>query len=176
VSVSRTFLVGFMGSGKSAVGRALAELAGLPFVDTDEAVERAEGMTIEEIFRRRGEGAFREAEWNVLQALEGTEPAVVATGGGLFLGVENRRLVRRLGHSVWLDVSLEVAASRLKPAWGRPLWSQDPLTLRSLFERRRAAYALAEVRVDASHGAPPEIARGILLDSRIFPPEFARFR
>lgn len=176
MTMPRAFLVGFMGSGKSAVGRALAELAGLPFVDTDEAVERREGMTIEEIFRRRGEGAFREAEWNVLQALEGTDPAVVATGGGLFLGVENRRLVRRLGRSVWLDVPLEVAASRVRPASGRPLWSQDPLTLRALFERRRAAYALADERVDASRGSSREIASVILSNPRIFPPEFARFR
>ena len=176
MSIPRAFLVGFMGSGKSAVGRVLAELAGLPFVDTDEAVERREGMTIEEIFRRRGEGAFREAEWNVLQALEGTDPAVVATGGGLFLGVENRRLVRRLGRSVWLDVPLEVAALRVRPARGRPLWSQDPLTLRALFERRRAAYALADERVDAARGSPREIASVILSNSRIFPPEFARFR
>jgi shikimate kinase len=175
VSVPRIFLVGFMGSGKSAVGRALAEVAGLAFLDTDEAVERAQGMTIEEIFRLRGEGVFREAEWTELQRLERAGPAVVATGGGLFLGVENRRLVRRLGRSVWLDVPLEVAAARVGPSSGRPLWSQDRLTLRAFFERRRATYALADVRVDASVGSPREIARGILLNSRIFPPEFARF-
>src|SRR5262245_48339114 len=140
MNVLRVFLVGFMGSGKSAVGRALAELAGLSFVDTDQAVERAEGMTIEEIFRERGEGAFRAAEWKALQSLADTGPAVVATGGGLFLGVENRRLVRRLGRSIWLDVPLEVAAARVGPSSGRPLWSQDRLTLRALFERRRAAY------------------------------------
>lgn len=176
MSLPRVFLVGFMGAGKSAVGRVLADLAGLPFVDTDEAVERREGMTIDAIFHQRGEGAFREAEWNVLQALESGGPAVVATGGGLFLGVENRRVVRRLGRSVWLDVPLEVAAARVRPSSGRPLWSQDALLLRALFERRRAAYALAAVRVDASRASPLEIARGILLDSRIFPPEFARFR
>ena len=172
----RVFLVGFMGSGKSAVGRALAELTGFPFVDTDDAVQRAEGVPIEEIFRRRGEGAFREAEWKALQAVAEIAPAVVATGGGLFLGVENRRLVRRLGRSVWLDVPLEVAAARVGPSSGRPLWSEDPLSLRALFERRRAVYALADARADASRAAPGEIAREILLDSRIFPPEFARSR
>ena len=175
MTVPRIFLVGFMGSGKSVVGRELAELAGLGFVDTDDAVERTQGKTIEEIFRQRGEGAFREAEWRALQALESVGPAVVATGGGLFLGVENRRLVRRLGRSIWLDVPLHVAAARVRPGSGRPLWSEDPLTLRALFERRRAAYALADVRVDASEASTREIARGILLDSRIFPPRFARF-
>jgi len=176
VTLPRIFLVGFMGAGKSAVGRALAELAGLPFVDTDDAVERAEGMPIEEIFRGRGEGAFREAEGKALASLAETDSVVVATGGGLFLGVENRRLVRRLGRSVWLDVPLDVAATRVPRSSGRPLWSEDPLTLRALFERRRAAYALADARVDASRAAPGEIARGILLNSRIFPPEFARSR
>ena len=174
MSAHRVFLVGFMGSGKSVVGRALAELAGLPFVDTDEAVTRREGMAIEEIFRRRGEGAFREAEWNVLQGLEDGGPAVVATGGGLFLGVENRRLVRRLGRSVWLDVPLEIAAHRVGPGTGRPLWREDPLMLRALFERRRAAYALADARVDAARGSPREIARFLLSNSLIFPPKFAR--
>jgi shikimate kinase len=135
-----------------------------------------EGITIEEIFRRRGEGAFREAEWRALHALESSGPAVVATGGGLFLGVENRRIVRRLGRSVWLDVPLEVAAARVGRTAGRPLWGQDPLTLRALFERRRASYALADVRVDASSAPPREIARALLLNSRIFPPEFARSR
>ena len=176
MSALRVFLVGFMGAGKSAVGRELAARAGLAFVDTDVQVERAVGTTIEEIFRRHGEGAFREAEWSALRALAESPPSVVATGGGLFLGVENRRLVRRLGRSVWLDVSLEEAAARLPADSGRPLWSEDPLTLRALFERRRAAYALADARVDASRGTPEEIARAILSDSRVFPPEFARSR
>jgi shikimate kinase len=170
------FLVGFMGAGKSAVGRELSELSGMRFVDTDDTVKRAEGVLIDEIFRRRGEGAFRDAEWKALRALEGGGPAVVATGGGLFLGVENRRLVRRLGRSVWLDVPLEVAAARVGAFSGRPLWSQDRFVLRALFERRRASYALADERVDAARGSPREIASAILSNSRIFPPKSVRSR
>ena len=176
MSTLRVFLVGFMGAGKSAVGRALAERAGLAFTDTDAEVERTAGMPIEEIFQRFGEGAFREAEQAALRALETGPPAVVATGGGLFLGVENRRLVRRLGRSVWLDVPLELAAARVAGGPRRPLWSEDRLSLRVLFERRRAAYALADAHVDASQGGPPEIAGVILSNSRVFPPEFVRSR
>ena len=174
---ARVFLVGFMGAGKSAVGRVLAQRTGLAFVDTDAEVEKATGMAIEEIFRQRGEGAFREAEWRALQAIADSGPAVVATGGGLFLGVENRRLVRRLGRSVWLDVPLAVAAARLSARTSAlPLWSDDPLALRALFERRRAAYALADARVDAGIGEPEVIASVIVSNSRVFPPEFASSR
>jgi shikimate kinase len=177
VSVARVFLVGFMGAGKTVVGRALAERTGFAFVDTDAAVVQAAGMSIEEIFRRSGEGAFREAEWRALCAIADSGPAVVATGGGLFLGVENRRLVRRLGRSVWLDVPLAVAAARVpSAAIERPLWSEDPLVLRALFERRRAAYALADARVDAGRDAPEAIASLILSNPCVFPPEFAPSR
>jgi shikimate kinase len=165
-----------MGSGKSSVGRALAQATGLRLLDTDVQVAAAFGITIDEIFRRHGEGAFREAEWRVLQELRESGPAVVATGGGLFLGVENRRLVRALGRSVWLDVPLALAAARVAGGPARPLWSEDPLALRALFERRRAAYALADARVDASQGAPEAVARRILSNPCVFPPEFAPSR
>lgn len=172
----RVFLVGFMGAGKSAVGRALAERTGLAFLDTDAAVVEACGMEVEEIFRRRGEGAFREAEWRALRAVCDLGPSVIACGGGLFLGVENRRLVRRLGRSVWLDVPLALAAARVAGQGPRPLWSEDALALRAQFERRRAAYALADVRVDASRGTPGAMASDILSNPRVFPPEFAPSR
>jgi len=176
LSVARVFLVGFMGAGKTAVGRVLAQRTGFAFTDTDAAVEQAAGMSIEEVFRRSGEGAFREAEWRALCAIADGGPAIVATGGGLFLGVENRRMVRRLGRSLWLDVSLPVAAARVPAGPQRPMWSEDPLVLRALFERRRAAYALADARVDASRGTPEAIATVILSNSCVFPKKFAPCR
>ena len=107
MKASRVFLVGFMGAGKSAVGRALAALADIGFADTDCLVEKAVGMPIAEIFQHAGEGAFREAEWSALKGLDASVAAIVATGGGLFLGVENRRLVRRLtgGFVSWASVN-----------------------------------------------------------------------
>jgi len=157
------FLVGFMGSGKSAVGRRLAERLGWGFVDTDALVEREEGRSIERIFRESGEGSFREAEWHVLRGLEGARRVVVATGGGLFLGVLQRHMMKRLGRTVWLDVSLSTARARTENGEGRPLWERgDSTAMRVFFEKRRAAYAMADVRLDASRGLPDAVVIQIL--------------
>lgn len=158
------FLVGFMGSGKSAVGRALADLRGWAFADLDGIVEASAGRSIEAIFRESGEGTFRTLEWEALSGLSEHRSVVVATGGGTFTGTAHRSLIRKKGRSVWLDVPLEVAAGRVGDGAGRPLWSGgDPLALRIFYERRRAAYALADLRVDASLGGADEIARRVEL-------------
>lgn len=155
-------LVGFMGSGKTTAGSAVARRLGWSFVDVDAEVERAEGRAIETIFAESGEGRFREAEWRALSALEGARRLVVATGGGLFLGVVQRAFVRRLGVSVWLDVPLSVAARRVAGGVARPLWPEgDPVLRRAMYERRRAAYALADFRVDASPDGVERVARAI---------------
>ena len=158
------FLVGFMGSGKSSVGRALATLLRARFEDTDAMVEAAAGKPIEAIFRDEGEGRFREMEWDALRSLDGASNAVIATGGGLFLGTAQRACVRRAGTSVWLAVPLEIARSRAGDCASRPLWrTQDPIAFRAFFERRRAAYALADLRVDASRGSAEEVASRVRL-------------
>jgi len=155
-------LVGFMGAGKSTVGRALAARWGWAFADTDALVEHAEGRTIETIFRESGEGRFREAEWNALQGIAGRRRVVVATGGGLFLGTVQRDFVRIHGVSCWLDAPLPVVAARVHDLATRPLWpSGDALLRRAFFERRRAAYALADLRVDASRGSIDDVTRAI---------------
>ena len=156
------FLVGFMGAGKSTAGRALAARWGWAFEDTDALVERREGRAVETIFRDSGEGRFREAEWEVLRSLEGRARVVVATGGGLFLGVAQRAFVRAHGVSCWLDAPLAVVAARVGAGASRPLWpADDALSRRAFFERRRAAYALADLRVDASRGGADELASAI---------------
>ena len=155
------FLVGFMAAGKTTIGRALAAQLDFAFEDTDAIVERAHGRSIDALIRESGEGRFREAEWDALRSIEGRERVVVATGGGLFLGVAQRALVRACGLSCWLDAPLAVIASRVAPDT-RPLWPvDDPVAQRALFERRRATYALADLRVDASRGSPEELARAV---------------
>jgi shikimate kinase len=156
------FLVGFMGAGKSTVGAALAARLGWRFLDTDAMVEEHARRDIETIFRESGEGRFRELEWEALRSLEGTRRAVVATGGGLFLGVVQRAFLRREGTTVWLDVALE--AARARAATGtRPLWrTEDPIAFRAFFDRRRAAYALADLRVEAGGVAAEEIAARVM--------------
>jgi shikimate kinase len=165
------FLVGFMGCGKSAAGRALAAETGWELVDTDVLVEEREGRSIESIFRESGEGRFREVEWSVLQGLAGRREIVVATGGGLFLGVPQRRWLRSAGVTVWIDVPLAVVEQRLGPsAVERPLWStSDRPALRAVFERRRAAYALADHRVPGIPGGPREVALRVLERFRPLP-------
>lgn len=156
------FLVGFMGVGKSTVGRALAALLGWEFEDTDALVESAEGRAVEAIFRASGEGRFREAEWDALRSLGGRKQLVVATGGGLFLGVAQRAFVRSHGVSCWLDAPLAVAAARIGAGASRPVWTvDDELTRRVFFERRRAAYALADFRIDASRAGADDLASAI---------------
>jgi len=145
------FLIGFMGSGKSTVGRALAARLGRRFVDTDRLIEDREGRSIDRIFEQSGEGYFRGVEHDVLNGLGDADGLVVATGGGLFLGAEQRRWIRRRGIAVWLDVPLEVLRRRLGEGAERPLWNpDDAVGLRALFAKRRATYALADLRIDAS--------------------------
>ena len=149
-----------MASGKTTVGRLLAQRLSFAFVDTDDLVEQRAGRTIERIFAESGEGVFRRLEWESLQELGGAERVVVATGGGLFLGFVQRRFMIERGITVWLDAPFEVVGRRIEEERGsgvrtRPLWAaDDPLGLAAMFERRRATYALAAVRVDA--GDPPE--------------------
>lgn len=157
------FLVGFMGSGKTEAGRALATRLGWELADTDAMVERAAGKSVEALFRDAGEGRFRELEWDALRGLDGRRRLVVATGGGLFLGVVQRAFMRERGATVWLDVPFAVALSRVGGAAGRPLWrSDDPVEFRAFFEKRRAAYALAEHVVAAGLASPDEIAGKIV--------------
>lgn len=163
------FLVGFMGSGKSTVGRALAARFCWDFADTDALVERAQGCSVDEIFRNVGEGRFREAEWAALCSQKGRTRVVVATGGGLFLGVAQRAFLRGNGVSCWLDAPLPLVAARVNAGPARPLWpTDDALLRRAFFERRRAAYALADIRIDASHGQPEELASSIETAIRSF--------
>ena len=153
------FLVGFMGTGKTAVGRVLAEALGRDFADTDGLVEAAAGCSIETIFRERGEGRFREMEWDVLREVGVRVGTVIATGGGLFLGVAQRALIRDRGVSIWLDAPFDAIAMRVRDGAGRPLWhGADDVERRAMFERRRAAYALADATVDAGRGDVDAVA------------------
>jgi shikimate kinase len=157
------FLVGFMGSGKSRVGAALARELDWPFVDNDARVEAREGRKIAEIFEARGEPYFRRVEGESLRSLDLSCPTVIATGGGAFLNPGMRRWMKREGCTLWLDVPLEIARRRLGSGAGRPLWpARDRVEQRVLFERRRAAYALAEARIVAAPGSPTSIAKAIL--------------
>lgn len=148
------YLTGFMGSGKSTVGRTLAHRLDRPFIDLDDQIERLEGCSISRLFADSGEAAFREAEHRALAAIPLERHPVVATGGGIVLSRENRRLMDRTGLRVWLNCPLAEIIRRLENSAGerdrRPLWSGDPLELGRLLEQRIPAYASADLTVDAT--------------------------
>ena len=156
-------LIGFMGAGKSAVGRELARRAGLPRRDTDEMIRRRFGLTIPQIFEQHGETAFRDAETEVLRNLP--ERAIVVTGGGIVLRDENIRLLRALGRIVWLDADEETLWERASRRQTRPLLqTANPRERFSeLFRERQSLYAAAaDERVATANRSLAEVAHEIL--------------
>ncbi len=143
---ARIFLVGFMGSGKTAVGRRIAERLGVAFVDLDEEIERASGRTIRALFEESGEAAFRARESEYLAGTASLPRAVVATGGGSFCFEPNRAAIARLGTSVALQASLATVQARLSGKTDRPLF-QSPEQLARLYEERAPFYRMASVQV-----------------------------
>jgi shikimate kinase len=145
------YLVGFMGCGKSTIGRALAEELGWSFFDLDEEIEKSTGETISEIFEQRGEAAFRALETEALkkrvQNIRTGRPQVIALGGGAFTVQENFELATNHGVTIWLDAPIEVIERRIAAETHRPL-ARDPERFRALFEDRREAYARADYRIE----------------------------
>ncbi len=144
------YLVGFMASGKSTVGRALAQRVGWSFFDIDAEIERAEKASIAEIFAQRGEPEFRRLENEMIRRhvrwIEGGRPAVVALGGGAFTFEANRDLLADNGVVVWLDCPFEIVRRRAGEASHRPL-ARDPAEFAALYQSRRESYALADIHV-----------------------------
>jgi shikimate kinase len=152
VKADKAYLVGFMGAGKTSVGRAFARRLGWQLVDIDELIEQRERLPVSEIFTRHGEPYFRAAERDVLAAQVPTRHAVVATGGGTFVDPVNRALINRDGVSVWLDAPLERLIARI-PADGRRPLAADRTALERLYHARRAAYEHAHLRLDAGRAS-----------------------
>ena len=144
-------LVGMMGSGKTAVGTAVAAALGVPFRDTDDAIFDASRMTIAEIFARDGEPFFRAREAEVLRRLLAAGPGIVSTGGGVFMDPANRAAIAAAGVAVWLRATPAILWSRVKGRTTRPLlMTEDPRgTLERLIRERTPVYAEAPLVVDA---------------------------
>lgn len=142
-------MVGMMGAGKTAVGRALAQRLGVAFVDSDAEIEAAANMSIPEIFARDGEAFFRRKESQVIERLLSERSGVLSTGGGAFLSPRNRAMITDLGVSVWLNADLEVLWSRVRHKDTRPLLrTADPrATLADIYAARVPVYALADLTV-----------------------------
>jgi shikimate kinase len=161
----RIYLTGFMGCGKSTVGRVLAERLGVPFVDLDSEIERRAGMTVREIFAQFGEPEFRRLEADALRATLESPDVVVATGGGTMVFDGNFRLIQASGLSVWLNLPFAAVVARVG-ALGkrdRPLFRDETQAL-ALYRERLPAYQRADLVVDVGpEEGPEEIAARIAL-------------
>jgi shikimate kinase len=158
-------LIGFMGAGKSSVGRLLARMTGLARHDTDELVGARFGLTISEIFETHGEEKFREAETDALRELSGKGEAIIVTGGGIVLRPGNVELLRGLGTIVHLGADEETLFARISRRSTRPLLrTENPrATVTQLLGARLPLYAsVADIEVDTSTLTHDEVAKLIL--------------
>jgi shikimate kinase len=159
------FLIGPMGSGKSAVGKQLARLLDAPFYDSDAEIERRTGVDIAFIFEKEGEPGFRHREREAIDALTRMEPVVLATGGGAVLSEENRRYLAERGCVVYLEASVEQQVNRVRHARHRPLLlNVDPESkLRQLMTERAPLYtSIADVTVATDGRKVQSVAEEIL--------------
>jgi shikimate kinase len=154
------FLIGFMGAGKTTVGRHLARLLGWDFLDLDERIMGNERLSIAQIFARKGEAHFRRLETEILASLRGRARLVVACGGGTYAQDDSRRLIDHLGRAVWIRLPLDVALRRCAGDTGRPLLKNEAQA-DELYRRRLPSYRAAPLQVDAHDLSADEVAQRI---------------
>jgi len=159
--LTRIFLVGFMGAGKSTVGVSLALKLDWPFIDLDKEIEKSFGGPIHQIFKSRGEPFFRQLETEALKEVDRFPNCVVALGGGAFIEEKNRSLIKQLGFSVFLNLPLETVLQRCPIDDNRPLL-QDRSSIKNLYFKRLPIYGETDLEIDASL-SPDEIVDNILL-------------
>ena len=157
-------MVGLMGAGKTSIGRRLAARLDMPFVDADAEIEAAAGCTIEEIFERHGEAAFRDGERRVIARLLDGPPQVVATGGGAYMDPATRHLIAERAISLWLRADLDTLVGRTARRSNRPLLKNgNPrATLDRLIQQRHPVYAEADITVDSNDCPPDETTQTVL--------------
>jgi len=160
-------LSGFMGTGKSRIGRILARRLRLPFVDTDRVIERVTGSSVRRIFALQGESEFRRYERIVVGRVVRLERAVVAVGGGTILDFENRRRLRARGPLVTLEASVDTILARTRHRKRPLLEGSDPQSrVRKLLEQRASTYAQGDLHVATDGLTPASVAEAILTSLR----------
>ncbi len=173
MNTSRTIhnvaLCGFMGSGKSSVGRVVASLLHFTFLDTDAVIESRAGKTISEIFSQDGEPAFRALESKIVHELESRTRTVISTGGGMVVNPQNMESLKRHALVVCLWATPETILSRVRYQGHRPLLAgENPLErIRTLLAERAPAYKQADVLISTEFRSTPEIAQLVMKHLRI---------
>jgi shikimate kinase len=159
------YLVGFMASGKTTIGRLLADELGWSFADLDEDIEAAHGSPVSEIFEKHGEGKFRTAEKEAVRRriteIERGKPMVLALGGGAFADEANQTLLHNNGVTIWLDCSFPRVCARVEGTTNRPL-ARDPEKFQQLYHERKHSYSKAEYRIEVETDNPAEVVQAIL--------------
>ncbi len=157
-------LTGFMGTGKTVVGKRLSKLLNMELVDVDTEIEKAENMTINEIFRRFGESRFRELETEMIKRLSEKNNVIISTGGGAVLKKENVDALRKNGVIVCLLATPETILKRTSHTATRPLLQvEDPLKrIKELLDYRKPFYEKADIMIDTEGKTPSQIAEEIV--------------
>ncbi len=160
----KIYLVGFMGSGKTTIGRELGARIDAPFFDLDELIESGERMSIREIFAQFGEPHFRKRERDILRSTKHLESAVIATGGGTFTFDENIQFIQSEGLSVYLSAPYALLRSRIGAKEDRPLF-RDDLSTHELYANRIRYYRLSDLTIEIrEEETPAEIVERLVLE------------
>jgi shikimate kinase len=165
--------IGLMGAGKSVIGKMTAAAMQIPFVDSDQEIEKASRMSIADLFDSYGEDEFRALEARVIRRLLRGGPMVLSTGGGAFMQETVRANIRRRGLSLWLKADLDILWDRVKRRGHRPLLkTKNPrATLSELLEHRYPVYAKADLTVQSRDVAKETIVSEVLEAIAAAPPE-----
>ncbi len=157
-------LIGLMGCGKTSVGKRLARLLDMKFVDADSEIEKAAGLSVSDIFKLYGEEEFRAGERRVMKRLLEGKPKIIASGGGAFMSEETRKIAKEHALTLWLKADLEVLAERTGGKSHRPLLAEGNVVekLKKLIDERYGTYALADVTVKSQNEHPQKTANRAL--------------
>jgi len=162
VTKMNVYLIGFMGAGKSTVGKLLAEALEMDFVDIDDEIIKRHHRSINQIFNEEGENNFRLYESELLQELSVKEKLVFSTGGGIIGADRNWQIMNSCGVVVFLSCSWRTLLGRLQKSSERPLVNQNDLaTLKALYERRQERYRKADMVIDVDGLSPEQVVSKI---------------
>jgi shikimate kinase len=169
--MSTIILTGFMGTGKTTVGRIIAKRLGYTFVDTDSCIVEREGCSINDIFSGKGESYFREIERDMLACVLRLDDQVISTGGGAVISLENRRQMRCSGVVINLTATPDIILRRLERETERPLLqsARNLEMIEKLISERESYYADADIRIDTSGKNVEDVVREILLFLETWP-------